>query len=513
MVKEMHSSRTSKSIINIGFNFANQFIILILSFISRTVFIHTLRVEYLGINGLFSDVLGLLTMADLGFNMAMGYSFYKPLAEHDHQRMAELTTFYRKVYNMIASVVTVCGVAIVPFLRNIVNLEKDVPNLEIYYLFSLAGIVVSYLCVYKTSILTADQNNYIIIRISIVVSMSKTVVQIITLLLFKNYIVYLAIGMFCNILNNIIASKKAERTYPFIKEKAELAKKEKIDILQNMKSVFLYKISSVIINATDNILISTIVGTIAVGYYSNYLMIMNKITVFYNMIFSSMTASIGNLIVKEDEEKRYSVFQCEQTISFIISMVVMPCYIVLINDLITVWLGKDYIFSVIVVLAIGLNMYFGCIFQPLWSYREATGLYQKTKWVMVGCAVINIGLSVILGNLIGVSGIIFATSVSRIMTYFWLEPKILFRDFFGISAIGYFKDIIYNFVAIFALTFSLLWIGKFVQIQSWIYLIVKALIVFVICCIVTFLLYRKSKGLEILILKIKGLKNQYVKGK
>lgn len=210
---------------------------------------------------------------------------------------------------------------------------------------------------------------------------------------------------------------------------AELSKKEKIDILQNMKSVFLYKISSVIINATDNILISTIVGTIAVGYYSNYLMIMNKITVFYNMIFSSMTASIGNLIVKEDKEKRYSIFQCEQAISFIISMVVMPCYIVLINDLIIMWLGKDYIFSVIVVLAIGLNMYFSCIFQPLWSYREATGLYQKTKWIMVGCAILNIGLSVILGNLIGVSGIIFATSISKIMTYFWLEPKILFRDF------------------------------------------------------------------------------------
>ena len=144
----MEKGRTKRSIINIGFNFANQIITLALSFISRTVFIHTLGVEYLGINGLFTDVLGILSMADLGFNTAMVYSFYKPLAENDIKKLTALTTYYKRVYNIIAAVITVVGLLITPFLDLIVKTENEIPLLKVYYLFSLAGVVISYLFVF-----------------------------------------------------------------------------------------------------------------------------------------------------------------------------------------------------------------------------------------------------------------------------------------------------------------------------------------------------------------------------
>ena len=285
----MEESRTKKATQNIAYGMVNQILSLVLSFVSRTVFINFLGVEYLGINGLFSDVLNLLSLADLGFNTAMIFSFYKPIAEKDYKKMAGLTTFYRKVYSIIATLVGTVGILLIPFLKYIVNVETAIPNLEIYYLLSLAGVVVSYICVYKTSIITADQNGYIVTRITMLTSTFKTIVQIISLVLWKNYIIYLIIGVIVNLVNNIIASIVAEKNYPFIKEKYQLSKEEQKSILNNMGSVFIYKASSVMLNATDNILISVIVGTAMVGYYSNYLMLETKITMFYSLIFTSMT--------------------------------------------------------------------------------------------------------------------------------------------------------------------------------------------------------------------------------
>lgn len=506
----MSSSRTKKSVINMGFNFINQILMLILSFISRTVFIHTLGVEYLGINGLFSDVLSLLSLADLGFNTAMVYSFYKPLAEKDNDKMAALTLFYRKVYNIIAFSVGAVGLALVPFIRQIVNLEKDVPNLEIYYVLSLVGIVVSYLCVYKTSVVTADQNNYIITRITIIINLIRTTIQILSLLLFKNYILYLVIGVICNVSNNLIASHTATKKYPFIKQTdKKISKIEKKEIFNNIKSVFLYKVSSVLLNATDNILISTIVGTIVVGYYSNYLMITNKITTFYGLIFSSLTASVGNLIVKEKKEKRYEVFLCEQSVSFMISAIVIPCFTILIDDLIVVWLGKGYILDVVTVVAISLNMYLACVLQPLWSYREATGLYTKTKYIMLLCALANIILSIILGLFMGITGIIFASAISRIATYVWYEPKVLFKEYFGMSPKYYFIDTIKNTIFIGIITTVIYMFNIFVKwnAYSWDKLFIKATVVAIICIGASFVVYSKSQGVKMIVSKIKQIKS------
>ena len=424
------ASRTKKSITNILFNLSDQIISLLLSFLSRSVFIYTLGVEFLGINGLFSDVLGMLSMADLGFGTAMAYSFYKPIAENDHDKISALITFYRKVYNIIATIILIVGLCITPFIRYIVNTNREIPHLEVYYLFSLASIVISYLYVYRTSIITADQKNYIVTRITIITNIIKTITQIISLLIFKNFIVYLAINILFVFLNNAIASHKAVTLYPYIKERKVLPKKEIKEIFANLKSVFIYKVSSMLLNATDNILISVIVGTITVGYYSNYLLINNKLCGLISLFFTSLTASIGNIIVKETYKKRYEIFTIEQSISFIISGVVIPCFMVLINDLIVVWLGKSYSLGYPLAIAVSLNLYLQCVLQPLWSYREATGMYQKTKWVMLAAAICNIVLSIILGICWGVAGIIFASGISRIVTYVWYEPQLLFKNYF-----------------------------------------------------------------------------------
>ncbi len=276
----MEVSRSKRTLQNVFVGFLSQFINILLSFVSRTIFIRTLGNEYLGLNGIFSDVLTLLSMADLGFSTAMAYSFYKPLAEHDEERIKSLVAFYNRVYNIIAGVVLLLGLCCIPFLRLVVKTENYIPNLEIYYLFSLAEIVTSYLFVYKTTLLTADQKNYLVVNIRIIMNFIKVILQIISLLIFKNYILYLAIGTLTGIINNLIASKKAEKEYPYIKNaKAsnEINKDLKSSIIDNMKSVFIYKVSTTVFSATDNIIISIVINTVAVGLYSNYLMLSQKL--------------------------------------------------------------------------------------------------------------------------------------------------------------------------------------------------------------------------------------------
>ena len=421
----MSQGRTKKAIVNMSFNIANQIINILLQFISRSFFIWGFGIEYLGINGLFTDVLGLLSMADLGLGIAMAYSFYEPLAKNNKKKICGLVTFYRQVYIVIAIVVTVVGLMIMPILPYLIKLEQDIPNLEIYYILSLANIVASYVFVYKATLLTADQKNYIISKITIVTNILKTVIQIVSIILFKNYVLYLVIGTISILVNNICTSRVASKKYPYIDEKEKISLEEKKEIFSSMSSVFIYKVANVLLTATDNILISAIIGTVTVGFFSNYLLVQTKLTSIYALIFTSVTASVGNLIVTESTDKRLKIFNMEQSVSFIICGIVVPCYITLINDFIGVWLGTAYILNNHVVMAIGFNMYLSCVLQPLWSYREATGLYKKTKWIMVVCAALNLVLSVILAYKIGLAGIIFASGLSKILTYICLRANII----------------------------------------------------------------------------------------
>lgn len=498
----MSENRTKKAFVNVAFNFANQIVTLVLSFISRTVFIYAFGVEYLGINGLFTDVLGLLSMADLGFNTVMVYSLYQPLAEKDTDKIASLVFFYRKVYIFIAIVVSVVGVAFIPFLPFVVNLEKELKDLNIYYLLSLANVVFSYLWFYKTSILTADQKNYVIVKISMLMNVLKIIAQIFVIMILRNYIVYLAIGTGFVLINNIVASKVAVKHYPFIKQGKSLEKREQKEIMKNIGSGFLYKVSSVLLNSTDNILISVMVGTVAVGLYSNYLMLQTKISCFYILVFSSITASIGNLIAKENERKRYEIFQCEQVGSYIICGVLIPCYISLVNDFIVLWLGEKFVLSDLTVWMIGLNMYLGCVLQPLWSYRDATGLFRKTKWIMVICAIFNIVLSVMFGVLMDLPGILLASSISRLLTYVWYEPKVLFKEYFNLRPYKYYFSLVGNFVLILGLSYIGFRLGRGLVVESVGGWLLKAIIIGSVSVLITSMVYKNSNGTQLIKEKI-----------
>ncbi|HPT77511.1 MAG TPA: oligosaccharide flippase family protein [Candidatus Atribacteria bacterium] len=502
----MADSRTKNTMRNAIYGAINQVVMLLLSFVNRTLFIRLLGVEYLGINALFADVLTMLSMADLGFTTAMMYSFYKPLAERDNDRLAALIKLYKRVYNTIAAGVAVIGLALVPFLHLIVNLDKPIPYLRLYYLFFLANTVISYLFTYKTAIINADQKHYLVLQYRTFTSIGRVVLQIIFLLLTHNYFVFIGIQVLSTLVNNLLASREAGRLYPFInKPSRELEREEKHSIFDNVKSIFIYKISSVLLNGTDNTLISVMVGTIWVGYYSNYNLVLNTLNTFINILYTAASASIGHAVVTEKPEKRFEIFKSMQTVSLIISTFTSVCLFVLFSDLVYVWLGSKYVLDYLILGSIILNFYLGGVLHPIWSFRESTGMYMRTKYIMLICAIENLVLSVLLGYVMGMAGILYASAISRLTTYFWYEPRILFGEYFKESTKKFYLPLAKNALLTGALIALFMYASQYFTIDSWPKLVLKTFAVAGLTLGAVVLTYCKTEGFKLLLSRVKWL--------
>ena len=500
----MQENRTKNSIVNICFSLGFQLVTLVLGFVNRTVFLQCLGVEYLGVSGLFSDILNMLSLADLGFGTAMTFSMYKPLAEKDYTRLAGLVQLYKKIYRFIALTVLTVGIALIPFLQYLVNLPENLPLIKVYYLLYLANTVSSYLVVYKTSILSADQKEYVLNKYRSIFSIAQTVCMTLFLWVTHSYVVYLCVQVVLTYAQNFFCSYVAEKQYPYINQKVDLPKGEIQVIFKTVGSVFVYKVSSVLLNATDNTLISVLLGTTVVGFYSNYTLIINKLTNIVNTVFYSLTASLGNLIVKENEGKRYHIFLAMQSVSMVLSTVCVSGVFFLISDFVHLWLGSEYVLSELVLVAVVCNLYFAISLLPIWVFREATGLYRKTKYVMLATAAINLVLSVILGKLIGLAGIIFATAIARLTTYFWYEPYLLFRNYFGQSWSIYFKGVFKSIVTTLCiLAVEYICVGDFHP-AGWAFWIAKAIFVCGVSFLCVFILYGKSEGFQIILGKVRN---------
>ena len=504
----MQESRSKNSLKNVFWSYFNILVGLLTGFVSRSIFIKTIGIEYLGINGLFSNVLSLLSLADLGFGTAMAYSYYKPIADNDIEQIAGLNLFYKNVYRYIAIAIAIIGMLIVPFLDKMINVQKDIEHLHVYYLLALAGVVSSYLMVYKGTLISAYQKNYVVSRYNSIIKIITTASQILLMILTKSYIIYLIVVLLGNIINNLRISIAADKMFPFIKTKKTLKIDKKRELFNNIKSVFLYKISGVLINGTDNILISTLVGTVWVGVYSNYLIIINNITSLVNMFFTSFTASIGNLMVMESEEKRLEIFKILQLISQWFSLVIVPCVYVLINLFVELWLGKEFILDEYTVMAIILNLYLTCVLQPIWIYREATGMYLKTKYIMLVTAILNVFFSIWWGTIYGISGILFASAISKVLTYIWYEPILLFKNFLGKKVTKFFLELLYTTLMMVIICSVLECIMQFIKTNGWFGFFVKGCILFAITNILFLVLFCKRKSFKIIIIKIKNIRRK-----
>lgn len=438
------SSRTINSIRNIFFGFISQGITSILAFINRSIFIYTLGNTYLGLNGLFSDILTLLSLAELGVGTAITYSMYKPVAENNERDVSALLNLYRKIYTIIGIVVTILGLALTPFLSFFISdLPPGLNNLHAIYLLYLLNTSLSYFFVYKQSMLIATQRIDIISKIQIVAILLQNIVQILVLLLFRNFIIYLLVQVVSVVFTNIWISRYVDINYGYIKyyKREKVDESTKNEIFKNIYAMFFSKISSAIVTSTDNILISKYVSTIVLGYYSNYLLFVNLIRQITARVFSALTGSIGNLLALENNERSYDIFKKVLFINFwIIGLFVTMLYI-LVNPLISIWIGESYKLTQGIVFLICVNLYLRLIRNTCLTFIDTYGLFKEMKWKCVFEAAINLIASLIYLKVfkLGLIGVLIGTFTSNLLTNFWFEPYVLYKKKFKQPLTRYFE--------------------------------------------------------------------------
>ena len=487
------NTRTYNVIKNIVSNFGTEAINIILKFLTRIIFIKVFGENYLGINGLFTNILTVLSLAELGIGGAIVYSMYKPIAENDYDYLSALINYYKKLYRIIGLSVCAVGLLLVPLLKYIVNLDADIGNVTFFYLLYLANTVSSYFLIYKSSILIADQKNYIIKLCHLTVNVIKFIVLSIIAVIFKNFYLYLSIQIVFSIIGNYVCSKEAEKRYPFINKKIELSRNDKKGLWNNVTHMFTYQLGYVVLNNTDNILISAMVSTTAVGFYSNYSMIISEINMLIQLLFSAFQASIGNLGTEKNTEKQYEVFKTVSLFSFIINYVFSVALICVFQDVIDLLFTNHFVLEYKIVIVCVFNFYVYNMLQPVYSFRNTIGLFKNTKTIMIYTSAINIVLSIIFGEFMGLFGILLATGISRLVTNIWYEPLKLFKIYLKKPIRYYYFTQVALGVFTLMTMYLMFFLTKKIHLSNlFIQLLLKGVIAVIIPMIVCFILFRKK---------------------
>jgi len=351
--------RVKSSLLNITAGLANQFIITALSFISRTVFISTLGIEYLGVNGLFTNILAMLTLAEAGLGVSIMYSLYKPVAENDHYRINILMKFYRNTYMVIAAIVLLLGLSIMPFLDFFIK-DAKVEGIHLIYLIFLLNTVAPYFYVHKNSFLNVSQKGYIVTGIYSISSIVSICIKIGILHYTQNYILYLIIDSVITILNSIILAIIVNRMYPFLRDRVigKLDSETKGSITKNVKAIVLQNLGNYFIFGTDNIIISSFVSIAAVGLYSNYNMLIEICRTFINQVFNNIYHSVGNLVASESKEKIYFIYKVYRLVNFWLYFFFTIFLAIMLEPFINVWLGSDFLFDDVLLMFILMFIFY-----------------------------------------------------------------------------------------------------------------------------------------------------------
>lgn len=510
----MENSRTKNTLKNMSTGAIVQIINKLMAFAVRTVFIRILNTEYLGVNGLFTNILTMLSFTELGIGTAIIYSMYKPVAENDKEKIKSLMRLYKKSYNIIGIVVFVLGLAVIPFMKVLIKEAPNITeNITFIYLLFLINTSSSYFFTYKKSIISAHQKESIINKIDSVFYLVKSIVEIITLIVFKNYILYLLINIVGTIVENITMGIKAEKMFPYLKETKvnKLERKETNTIFQNVKSLIVYKFGSVIMDGTDNIIISSMVNVGMVGLCSNYIMIINSIKSIIFSAINGITASIGNLNVEGDAKKKEKIFYQLTFMDFWIFGFASIAFMILLNPFIEIWLGQEYVLEIGVSIALSISFFINGLRNPGYSFRVTSGLFQQGKMTPYIGAIVNIITSVIFCKLWGIVGVFIGTSVAQLCSYSWIDPYLLHKYEFKTSPLKYLKKYsIYFFTFIF--TYLLCYFMTSFTLNSAILaFVIKTIVVITIPNIIIVVLFRKTEEYKCLKERMKNIIKEHKK--
>lgn len=441
----MRFSRTKNTLRNIVFGSVNRIINIILPFISRTVILYVMGTQYLGLSSLFSSILSFLSLTELGIGSAMVYSMYKPIAENDAATIKALLNLYRKLYRIIGAVILVIGLTLMPFLKVLVpeELPPDI-NLYLLYFIYLFNAVLSYwLFAYKNALLQAYQRNDINSKIASVITSASYVVMLLSLYLTENYYAYVIWLPVFTVLTNVLRLILVNRNFPNIKPEGEVSAELKQSIFKKTTALIGTKLNTVVLNAADNLVMSAFLGLTVIAMYGNYHYIMSSIIGFLGIIYSSMTAGLGNSLQTDSLETNYRNFE---KFSFINSWLVgwcAVCLVCLYQPFMRIWVGEELMFPFYVVLEIGLYFYIYQIRKIPVVYKDAAGIWWEDRFRPYVCMIVNVVLNIALVQVIGISGIILSTVFSLVISIPW-ENYTIFKYVFYRSSKSYYGKMFFS---------------------------------------------------------------------
>ena len=400
------------------------------TFVSKTVFIKCLGIEYSGLNSLYTNILGVLNIAELGLSTAVGYSLYKPLVDKDTKKINEILLLYKYLYRIIAVIILIIGLIITIFLPHFVNSSINITEIRISFILYLIATVVSYLFTFLNVLPSADQKNYLVVRIQGNFKNIKNVLQLIAVIVFKNYYVWLILEITGNILSYVYTNYKIKKQYTYYEKNTtknfKTLLKEYKDIIIKIKDLFFHKIGGLVVNQTDNIVISYFCTLTDVGIYGNYMLIYTLLTGCIDQMFMGITASIGNLIVEKNKNEAYKIWQEMHTLIIFVTVIFCFLFYYLANKFITIWVGGEYVLSNIIVFGITLNIMFRIIKAPIDKFKEAFGLFWDKQAPFIE-SLINLIISVYLASKIGILGVVIGTIVSNIIIIATWKPFMVFK--------------------------------------------------------------------------------------
>ena len=434
-------SRTEKFSRNVLFAVLAEIISSILSFVVRLIFIQNLKIEYLGIRGLFSNILTVLSLAELGAGSAIIYSMYKPLAEKDTEKIKSLIQLYKNIYRSVGLFILVLGMLFFPFLDFFIRERPSISSGEfnIIYALTVFQTAVTYFFSYRYSIYTANQEGFVLTKYGIFFSAFKSAAQIAALLLCKNYIIYLCTGIAFSLLQNLVLSAKANRDFPFLKEPAKpLDKDSRNKIRKNIAAMFLYRLGVTASMTIDTLLMSKFFGLVTVGLYSNYHLVIGYSDKIFSTILGKIVPSLGNLLVTSDKRKQMQVFTVLQMVYYWLTTYLAVGLIILLNPLIALLFGRDYLLPQAVVTMLAINIALTNFQRPCSFIRDAAGLFWYGKFRPLATAILNILCSLAAIHFWGLAGIMIGTALANVLTYVWYDPYIVFKHTLKGKLSGYY---------------------------------------------------------------------------
>lgn len=489
-------TRTEYSILNIIAGVGGYGISIGLSMINRMVFTRTLSPEYLGISGLFTNILSMLSLAELGIGSAITFALYKPLAVDDKKKVASIVNLFGRAYRIIGCIIGCLGLCILPFLKIIIgehpNIQESIYVIFGLYLFNTAS---SYFFTYRSTLLIAAQQNYLNTGLNYLIISVQTIIQIIYLIVTKNYLGYLVIQVIGTLTYNILISKVATKKYPYIidREIIPLNKDEKKLIFKDVRDLMIYKISGILVNSTDNIIVTIFNGLSLTGLASNYTLLVNTLSGLFNQVFNGLTASIGNLNAIESKEKRLNTLNIINLMNFWIFGCGAVGIIFVSDDLVKLLFGYKYVLGNEITIALALNFYTVGMMNAIWTFKHTMGMFKYGRFIQFGTMFFNLMFSILLGHAWGLFGVLFATFLSRLFTNLWYDPYVVYKKGFNVSPLLYIKKYILYFIVLLVSVLITGIICNYIYISAILNVILKMIVCLLVTNIVFFIAFYKTQ--------------------